>query len=471
MRVDCSDAIKRQLSDHFSFLIPDARWHPAVKSGAWDGIFRLYNPQVGVLYLGLLKRLAIFCRDQDYHLDIKFDVSDTECSLVEAQEFFDSLRTGLSSRDYQIEALAHIIRKKRAFLLSPTASGKSMIIYTITKSFDQQTLVILPKLGLVEQLEGDFADYGNDPSTIQVICGDYTKEVQKKIVFATWQSIFKLPRTWFEQFQTIIVDEGHGATAASLTSIMEKSTNAFVRVALSGTLDGETMHTFVLEGLFGPVKQVTTTAKLIESGIFPKLKLKCIVLKYPEKFRKMFHKAEMDFAGEKSLLANLPQRNRFIGNLAMSLKGNTLILFQHIDHGEAMYKLLVNRGKKVYIAHGGVDVSERERIRGLIEKENNIIVLASYGTFGVGTNMKNLHNVIAASAYKAIIATLQAIGRGLRRVDGKDSVCYFDITDDLSWKSKLNHTFRHYMERLKIYQREKFDFKSYDVALDFPEVS
>jgi superfamily II DNA or RNA helicase len=469
--IEAEASIKEEISDRFSFLIPDAKWHPLVKAKIWDGVFRIFQVKDSLLYVGLLRELANFCRDNEYHLELMFEYHETAYSLFEANKFFDSLNSGKESRDYQIEAFAHIVRRKRGLLLSPTSSGKSFLLYMIVKYFDVQTLMILPRLGLTKQMYQDFIDYGADPKDIQVICGDLPKKIKRKYIFALWQSIQKQPKEWFLPFQAVLVDEAHGAKAKVITDIMCKLEQCPVRVGVTGTLDGTTLNKLILEGLFGPVKQVTTTRKLMDQGHVAKLKIKAIVLKYPEAFRKQFHDKEnpTDFAAEKKFLITCASRNRFLSNLLLSLKGNTLMMFQNVEHGDLLYDISSGKGKKILLSHGGVDVEIREKIRQSIELEDNLGILGSYGTFGMGTNMVNLRNIIFGSSFKAPIPVLQGIGRVLRKSFKKKDGTLFDIGDDISWKSKKNSSFKHFEERLEIYKKEGFNVEVYEVKLDFPQ--
>lgn len=123
------------------------------------------------------------------------------------------------------------------------------------------------------------------------------------------------------------------------------------------------------------------------------------------------------------------------------------------------------KDRKVFYVDGNIDGMVREDIRRAVEEEKDAIIVASLGTFSTGVNIPNLHNVIFGSPSKSRIKTLQSIGRSLRLSDGKEFATLFDIADDLSWKSKKNHTIQHFVERVKMYDDEKFDYKIYNVNL------
>lgn len=257
------------------------------------------------------------------------------------------------------------------------------------------------------------------------------------------------------------VSNCHLFRAKSLTTIMSKLEQCRYRFGFTGTLDGTQTHRLMIEGLFGPVKKVTTTHELIEQKHLSNFKIKCIVLQHSDEHRKLLVKKK--YAEEIDFLVGLEKRNKFIKDLVLSLKGNTLLLFQYVEkHGKILYDTIlheVSKERSIYFVHGGVEGEERENIRRLVEMDTDAIIIASYGTFSTGINIKNLHNIIFASPSKSRIRNLQSIGRGLRLSENKESCTLFDIADDLSWKSNRNYTLLHYIERINIYNQEKFDVK------------
>jgi len=350
-------------------------------------------------------------------------------------------------------------------MLSPTASGKSFIIYLLVRYYHARTLIIVPTTSLVSQLASDFADYGflSDRFVHRIFAGQ-DKQTDKPITISTWQSLYKMPKEYFQQFDVVIGDEAHLFKAKSLTSILSMLDNCKYRFGFTGTLDGTQTHKLVLEGLFGAVRQVTTTATLIDQKHLSSFHIKAIVLKYPDEIKKLISK--YDYQAEMDWLVRNDARNKFIKNLALSLNGNTLLLFQYVDkHGKVLNEMLKDSDRKVFFVHGGVDGEEREEIRRIVESETSSIIVASYGTFSTGVNIRNLHNIIFASPSKSKIRNLQSIGRGLRKSNSKETATLYDIADDLTWKSKKNFTILHFVERIKIYSEEQFEYKIYPVNL------
>jgi superfamily II DNA or RNA helicase len=277
-----------------------------------------------------------------------------------------------------------------------------------------------------------------------------------------------MPASYFEQFDYVIGDEAHLFKAQSLTSILTSCINAQYRVGLTGTLDGTKTHKLVLEGLFGSTKRVITTKELIDKNELSKFEIKCLILKHPDEI--CLEMKDKDYQAEIQYLIANEQRNKFIKNLAVSLGNNTLILYQMVaKHGQILYDMIKNTEKigdrKVFFISGKTETEDRESIRKIMETENDAIVVASFGTFSTGINIRNLHNIIFASPSKSRIRNLQSIGRGLRQSEGKEVATLYDIADDLRYKKHMNFTLKHFVERVKIYTDEKFPFKTYKIGL------
>ena len=468
IKVKGEPGIIMEMSEFFTFNVPNAKFTPAFRNKVWDGKIRLLNAMTGLLYTGLIKYVEEFCKSRNYEIEYLTDFSSENFSVKEAQDFIAKLKPTIRPRDYQIDAFVHAVRERRALLLSPTASGKSFIIYLLVRYYASKTLIIVPTTSLVSQLSSDFADYGFDSDNyVHRVFAGQDKGTTKPITITTWQSIYKLPQSFFSEFDVVIGDEAHLFKAKSLTSILTKLPSTRYRFGFTGTLDGTQTNRLVLEGLFGPVRKVITTAELIEKKHVADLQIKAIVLSYPEEARKMIARSG-DYQSEMDYLVRLEARNKFIRNLSLSLEGNTLLLFQFVEkHGKELYaKIKEEAGdRKVFYVAGKVEGEEREEIRKIVENESNAVIVASYGTFSTGVNIKNLHNVIFSSPSKSRIRNLQSIGRGLRKSDTKSAATLYDIADDLSYKSKKNFTILHFMERMKIYAEEKFKYKLYNVKI------
>lgn len=484
IKVDCDRSFAKELSDYFTFKVPGHKFMPAYRNKLWDGQIKLYNIYGQTIYAGLEDYVIQFARDRSYSIENRITKNKDRITLEQVIEYIKTLNPHaagkrLEPHQHQLEAILHALNERRSLLLSPTGSGKSLIIYVLCRYLlnllpeDKKILIIVPTISLVTQMYSDFFEYSSKTGWktrdhCHKIHGGQDKDSDKRIIISTWQSIYKMPKKYFDQFEAVIGDECHLFKSKSLTTIMSKLTTCDWRIGTTGTLDGSMTHKLVIEGLFGRVKKVTSTKELMDKDILSELSIDCLVLQYPEEVRraikKLTYKEEIDW-----LISN-QARNEFISNLALNLKGNTLVLFQFVEkHGMVLHQLiekLNTKDKKVFFVYGGTDVEMREQVRKLCEKQDNAIIIASYGTFSTGISIRRLHNIVFSSPSKSRIRVLQSIGRQLRKSEHKDKARLFDIADDLHWKSYQNHTLRHYNERLKIYESEKFSHKKLSIKLE-----
>lgn len=468
MKIESENSIRQELTDYFSFYVVGYKFMPKYKNGMWDGKIRLFNPNNKCLYIGLFPYIKTFAEERNYKLEINDDLELHESFSVEEAREFVNKQDSMKVRDYQLESFIHCIRSNRSLIVSPTASGKSYIIWLLTRWYqDSKVLIIVPTISLVYQMKSDFISYGTNQDDIHVIKSGESKHTDRRIVVSTWQSIYKENKSYFSQYDCVIGDECHLFKAQSLTSIMTNLIDCKYRFGFTGTLDGTQTHRLVLEGLFGKIKQFITTSRLIEKEILSNFEIKCLILKYPKENCKIVarasYKEEMDY------LVGNQKRNFFIKNLALSLQGNTLLLFQYVEnHGKILYDIILKSARndrKIFFVYGGTDAETRESIRAITENENDAIIIASYGTFSTGINIRNLHNIIFASPSKSRIRNLQSIGRGLRKSDSKNKAILFDISDDLRHGARVNFTLKHFAERVKIYNEEKFIYKIYNIKI------
>jgi len=461
--------ITRELSDYFTFDVPSAKFHPSYKMGAWDGKIRLLNYKDGTIYAGLVSHIKAFCEERGY-LFVHDEEGDENFSLHEAIEFIESLNlpSKYTPRNYQVDSFVTAVRKRRMLIESPTGSGKSLIIYLLIRLYmtkhKNKNLIIVPSTSLVAQMKKDFGDYGLDVSAIHEIMSGRDKQTDKPIVISTWQSLFRMPKGYFDQFGTVIVDECHGVKAKSLTNILTKMVNTPHRFGTTGTLDGSLTNKLVIEGLLGKARKDTTTKKLIDEKILSEFMIKAIVLKHQKKIP-----SDLKYQDEIDYLVGNESRNGFIKNLVLSLEGNTLVLFNYVEkHGIPLFKAIKDDaavGRKVFFVYGGTELSKREDVRAAVEQEDNAIIVASSGMYSQGINIKRLSNIVFTHPGKSRIRTLQSIGRALRRVNDEEAILY-DIVDDLTNGRKTkNFSLKHYQERFATYKSEKFKVKTYNVKL------
>lgn len=460
-------SIEMELGEFFKFRAPNFQFNPKYKSGWWDGYIRLFNSREKTIPCGLLQYIEQFAKERSYHIEYEFDNSDEEFSVKEANEFIESLNTKFKPRDYQLKAFINAVRKRRSITVSPTGSGKSFIIYLLARYYEKKTLIIVPNVGLINQMYNDFADYGFDViNNVHRIYSGKDKTTNKRVVISTWQSIYKFDSEFFKEYDVVIGDEVHLFQAKSLVSIMENMKTAPFRFGFTGTLHDTKTHKLSLEGSFGQIYQSTTTHELIKQNHLSEFQIKVLILKHSKKAKEYVNKQCKDYDKELKYIISNPSRNKFIKNLSLSLEGNTLILYRFVEkHGKILYDMIKKNRDNVFFIHGGIDGEYRNDIRHSIEQMNDAIIIASYGTFSEGINIKNLHNIIFASPYKSKVKNLQSIGRALRKGDNKEKATLYDIVDDLSNGKKQNHAIKHFMSRIEIYNKEKFDYKIYNIGL------
>jgi len=489
MNISCNDGIAMELSEEFSFFAKDYKFMPLYINKIWDGKVRIFNYNAREFPVGLYSHLVKFCKTRNY----KIDFIDSEYGIpgvqndIDPKDIMDFIKglklhsdgKPIEVRDYQFNAVCTTLMDQRILLLSPTGSGKSLIIYILMRYLLQhintKVLLIVPTTSLVEQMYTDFEDYSShdDSWNVDQECHKIYQGKEKfgdlnQVFISTWQSIYKLPLPWFKQFEVIFGDEVHLFTADSLTGIIKKNHNSKWRIGTTGTLDGSLVHELVLQGHFGKIMDVTTTKKLQDAGVLAQLDINMINTIYPEEIRRTFGK--IDYQDEVNYIVGYQPRNDFITKLSNKLEGNTLVLYLLVDkHGKKLYKQIkdmVSEDRKVFFVSGAVSATEREAIRKIVETQKDAIIVASYKTFSTGINIKNLHNIIFASPSKSQIRVLQSIGRGLRMSENGKATRLFDICDNISWKRRRNHTLKHADDRLNIYKKQKFKVKHIKVKLE-----
>ena len=472
LKINAEPHIEYELRDHFTFEVEGAKFMPQYRKRNWNGEIHLFDVRSKRIYVGLLDKIIAFCERHDYtykfednqYYGAPFEINEG-ISYEGVKDYMTSICSH-SPRKYQVEGVYDALKHNRKLLISPTASGKSLMIYSLVRYYtdkNEKILLVVPTTSLVEQMYKDFYDYGWDTeSYCHRIYSGKEKTNEYPVTITTWQSVYKLDRSFFEDYTVVIGDEAHLFKSKSLISIMTKLHHAKYRYGFTGTLDGTQTHKWVLEGLFGPSYKVTKTDELMRQGYLSKLDIQCILLKHPpQKFE--------TYEDELQYLISHEQRNKFLCNLSLDLKGNTLILYSRVEtHGAILYDL-INTNKrsehKVFFVHGGVDTAQRELVREITEKENNAIIVASYGTFSTGINIQRLHNIVFASPSKSRIRNLQSIGRVLRKGKDKVKATLYDIADECTNKSRKNYTLNHFIERIKIYNEENFNYEIISIQL------
>ena len=138
LKVTCDPSMAYELNEHFSFDVPGAKFSPLYRNKRWDGKIHLFHLLTCTIYVGLKSYVEHFAEVNNYTVEIneeEFGLQDI--TMEEVKEFCEGLNLSLPGnqviRDYQLEAIYHAIVNSRRMLLSPTGSGKSLIIYCLIR--------------------------------------------------------------------------------------------------------------------------------------------------------------------------------------------------------------------------------------------------------------------------------------------------------------------------------------------------
>lgn len=477
MRVYASGGVEHDLSEFFSFFVDGYRFMPKYKNKMWDGKIRLYTPYAQTMYTGLLNVVIEYARMMDHEIEVDPKLIKCFWSATDKNyiiDFINNLEIHTDGKliepyEHQIQAIIAGIQMNRMTLLSPTSSGKSLVAYCLIRWYlehsDDNILIVVPSTMLVDQLVSDFDDYSShdtwsaDDNCHKIYSGK-DKQTDKRITITTWQSVYKLRKAWFDRYGVCINDETHQAKAKSITSIMEKLPQCPVKIGMTGTLDGAECNKLVISGLFGPVREFVTTAELMEKGLIAQLKIENIILEYPVEDCKIVK--PLTYQKEIKFIVNHAKRNNIVADLAAIQTETCLILANNVAHCKSLHELCKKKtagsGRQMYLITGATKQDQRNEIKAAAELHKGAIIVATYGCLSTGVSIKNIHSVIFASPTKSMIRTLQSIGRGLRISSSKWKVKLYDIVDDLSHMKHKNYALKHFIVRLKIYNKQKFDY-------------
>ncbi len=471
LKVDAEPSTLHEIREHFTFFAHNYQYHPLVKKRLWDGRIPLLNIKTHTIYVGLLEKLKELLSSKGYEYDISFKNNSKEFSKVEAEQFISTLNIPCKYelRDHQIRAFTHCVRNGRAVILSSTNSGKSLSQYYLARFYEatqnKKILIIVPSIQLVRQLRDNFiSDYGYNGEIQEVMGGTDKENDNARIFIGTWQSLYKLPSEYFEKFGAVFGDECHGLKGKSAIQLMQNIHSAKYRFGFTGTLEDVQINKLVLEGMFGPIYTVTTNREMIDKGVSSEIKIKILVLKHPKSSKALLKGA--DYQSEVAYLIADKNRNRFIKNLSLSLKGNTLIIFNFVDgHGKILNDMIKKERENTFYISGEVKLAERIKIIEKMKTLNDYILTASYKTFQQGIDCPNIDNIILALGYKGKVRLLQTIGRGLRVNVNKPYMTLYDIADDFGNKQP-SYSLQHLMVRIKHYHAEKFTYNTFNINLE-----
>lgn len=478
IKASTNPGIKLELAEAFTFRVEGFMFTPAYKSGRWDGKIRLLNSMSGHIYFGLLHRLLSVIEDMGYSAEVDPQLTDyTDVPDDYVHTLMDEINTPkkYTLRDYQNTAVLNSIRLNRTVIESSTGSGKSFMMYLLSRhhmKFNRKILIVVPTIDLVNQMNIEFTNYNNGtPLDTHLITAGVSKESDADIVITTWQSIQNMDSEYFNQYQVFFGDEAHqyNSNAKKIISIMEKAGSVAFRYGTTGTVDDKKLNVLTLEGLFGKILKVTDTKELIDRGTLSDFRIKATVLKYPEDISKVI--SGLKYADEIKWLLSCKARNKFLINLTKSIEGNTLLMFNHTKHGTLLYDSLKDLNThKVFLVHGKLIKDTRKKVmieilEAISKGDKPVVIVASSGVFSTGINIPELDNIIFAHPTKSRRINLQSIGRVLRKAEGKVEAVLYDIVDDMRYRKRSNFAYKHFMERYRIYKDQGFQLSLYEFKL------
>jgi superfamily II DNA or RNA helicase len=488
LRVDDATSLElEQLNISLTKRIDSWRFNPLVKKGVWDG-YITYIKDDKWIPAGLWKEVMDICKEYRFELKINgiselFDRGINQESFQSwVDDFFED--SDITPRDYQVEAAYNILKFRKCLSELATSAGKTLIsfltvAYILEKQKAEKILFIVPNVSLVIQASEDFADYNYRNQVnikIQQIYSGQKIRAGRNVVIGTYQSLIKKKAEYFDQFDAVIIDETHKAKSQSIKTILSKCKNADYRYGLSGTIPKTgTLDRLTLMAYTGPLITEVSANFLQTEGYIANCRVKVIEMDYATEgaknaFKEMaFNKYESKdvFKFEQNYVINSPGRLNFICNIISRVRGNSLVLFHRIEHGQKIYeKLRQESDKTIYYVDGGTDKDIREEYKKKMEAGNEVVIVASYGTFSTGISIKKIHNIFFTESFKSEVIIRQSIGRGLRQHESKDSVTIIDFVDDISSPDWDNYLIRHAKARQKIYREQKFKYDIKKVKFD-----
>lgn len=488
LRIDDATELElEQLRISLTKRIDSWRFNPLVKKGVWDG-YVSYIRDDKWIPAGLWKYVIEVCKEYRFEIQIngirRLIDGDMNADSFEqwALDFFKDSK--ITPRDYQIETAYNILKFRKCLAELATSAGKTLIsfltvAYMLEKEKAEKILFIVPNVSLVVQAHEDFHEYNymnRVPLRIQQIFAGQKIKSNKNIVIGTYQSLIKKPKEYFEEFDAVIVDETHKAKSASIKTILQKCTNASYKFGLSGTLpkDG-TLDKLTLLSQTGPVISEVKAAFLQEEGHIAQCSVKVIEMNYAtESQRTAFQELAQNkyenkdvFQLEQNFVIQSDARLNFISNVISRIPRNSLVLFHRIEHGKRLYeKLRQESNKRVFYVDGGTDKDIREEYKKKMEAGEEVVIVASYGTFSTGISIKKIHNIFFTESFKSEVIIRQSIGRGLRQHHSKDKVIIIDFVDDIRTDEWKNYLYKHGLARQAIYKQEKFEYSIKKVSFD-----
>jgi len=415
---------------------------------------------------GLVEEIKKFLINKNYAgtLNISKELQQIINPSYSIPSNFTNHKLSLELRDYQEEIVNICLKKGRGTVVLATAGGKTLTMANLLsnifllKNKKIKCLIIVPDRGLVEQTYNDFISY-DVPFTISKWTGDDEPNFNTNIFIANLGILQseKSDLSPILDVDILIIDEVHKLRKDNKINKLLGLIKTPSKYGFTGTMPEELEDQWNIIGKIGPIIYEKNSFELRVESYISNVIVNILKIFYKTSPSKLTTNNPTDkYRNELNFLIDNSYRNSIIKKISDSLSKNVLIMVDFIRHGQELFDILKNDKKKVYFIRGEVEVEEREKIRNLLEKHDNIIVVAISKIFSTGVNIKNLHYLIFAGGGKAKIRLVQSIGRGLRLHINKSKLIIFDIAD------QLYYGIQHMQKRTKIYEKEKIQKNEYE---------
>lgn len=369
-------------------------------------------------------------------------------------------------------------------------SGKSLAISLILEFFRRKGLkglLVVPNINLLTQFRSDIESYGLKEllDEVQLLGNGNESDFKTTVTITTWQSMIDHIKEVQPDF--IICDEVHKESGDVVSSILKESMNTKIKLGFTGTLPEDPIAKMTLLGLFGEPYTVITAKELIQRGLATPVKIKSVFLNYSKPEITMFRELK-DYQKQLKFIKDHEKRLEIILKIALRMRQkdkNTLILYQHTEHGKQIYSEIFKKlfpgeeltekdltGKNafefqkehnLFFMNGEVKGHIREKQRNLLEEVSGSILIAPYQVMSTGVNLRNLHFLILASPLKAFTTISQSLGRLMRKHPSKTEAIIFDIVDNLGKSCIFMKQYKHRVEAS--YIPEEFEIQRVDVSM------
>lgn len=492
--VHASDEVeKRQIDISLTKKIHNWYFHPLVKKKIWDGNI-CFIEKKGAFWkipIGLWREILEI--GKEYKMEIEIEgISDlilSDFSLEDFKSWVDEFFSGkdVQPRDYQIEAAWKIIKYRYSISEIATSSGKTLISFMIfaylkQKGMIRKFLMIVPNTNLVFQGNDDFIDYGIEDLgvKIQQIGGGSKLREGCDLIIGTFQSLVKKDAEFFEEVDAVFVDEAHHTNSMSIKKIVAHCMHCGWRFGLTGTLTKRGSADYLtIQQFLGPLVVEISPEFLFKNNHATPVEIKVVVMNWldPEIKAKLadlkFNSVNMEgndiYNIERKLVIESEKRLRYVVDFISKTSKNSLVLFQSVkdEYGKQIWNRLrdLSSDREVFYVDGDTDESLREEYKNRMSSGENKVLIATYGTFSTGISINNLHNIFLVESYKSEVLIKQSLGRGMRKMEGKDKVNVIDFVDDFSTPKYNNYLMKHSEARIQIYRNENFKYKIFKVNL------